>query len=254
MKEKDAKYKVTIDMLMRNENNVFTPVGYQRMLIDVVERHFAFVGADEHTLLAKGISWVLLSMTAEKRSEIKPSESLTARTWISGKSGFTYRREIAVFHEDGTLALVGALFFAMIDLEKRRICRNPELYAKEPEEFGEELLKAESRIKENVSDWETKEILTVRPSWLDAVGHVNNVRYFEMAYDALSEEEREKMEELNRFEMYFIGELHKEEKVILRCKKEKNMVMVAGSREDGKSSFLEKLFFASNEGQREKSF
>ncbi len=65
MREQDIEYKVNMDMLMRNENNHFTPVGYQRMVMDVIERHFAWGGADESALLSKGVSWVMLSMTVE---------------------------------------------------------------------------------------------------------------------------------------------------------------------------------------------
>ena len=50
------------------------------------------------------------------------------------------------------------------------------------------------------------ETLTARPSWEDAVGHVNNFRYGEMVYDALSPEQRGNMENLQRLELYFVSE------------------------------------------------
>lgn len=244
MREQDMEYKVNMDMLMRNENNHFTPTGYQRMVMDVIERHFAWGGADESALLAKGVSWVMLSMTVEIKDKITSTEHLTAKTWLSEKNGFIYRRETAFYHEDGTLAFSGATFFAMIDVAKRRICRNPENYVPEPESYGDMLIEAQSRIKWEAVPMDKTEKISVRPSWLDAVGHVNNIRYFEIAYDALSDEEREKMDRLKRFEMYFIGELHKGESAEVASLAIGDQTVVVGTREDGKTSFIEKVYFS----------
>ena len=97
MKEQELSYDVHPDMLTRNEYNELTPIVYQRMVLDVVERHFTFTGNDEAILLKKGVSWVMLSMTAEIKSRVFPEEYLTAKTWISEQEGYLFRREIAFY-------------------------------------------------------------------------------------------------------------------------------------------------------------
>ena len=67
-------------------------------------------------------------------------------------------------------------------------------------------MEASDRLRMKTPLLEPVELLTARPSWEDAVGHVNNFRYGEMVYDALSPEQRDNMENLKRLELYFVSE------------------------------------------------
>ncbi len=109
---------------------------------------------------------------------------------------------------------------------------------------GEKLTHGESRIKFNPEGFTLAEELKIRPSWIDAVGHVNNARYFEMVYDALSDCEQSRMAELKRLEAYFISELHKGESVTLNRLSSDSMTEVAIVKPgEAKPAFVGKLFF-----------
>lgn len=246
MQERDYIYPVEVDMLMRGADGEITPVGYERMIMDSIEKHFAINRRDdsEGELLKKGVAWVIISTSIEIKSRISPGEKLYARTWEVEKKGLVFRREVGIYHEDGTLAAGAATFFVIIDTEKRSMVRNPENYVSCVAANGEKLTEGESRIKFKAEGFETVEELTVRPSWIDAVGHVNNVRYLEMAYDALTDAERDNISKLKRLEAYFINELHKGEKIAFSRKSGEDCTSVAVSKPgESKPAFVAKLFF-----------
>ena len=84
----------------------------------------------------------------------------------------------------------------------------------------------------------------VMPSWIDALGHVNNFRYGDIITDALSPETRANLGKLSRFELGFTGELRLGESVEVRIGEEDGTVLAAGIRSsDGKPAFISKLVF-----------
>ena len=84
----------------------------------------------------------------------------------------------------------------------------------------------------------------VMPSWIDALGHVNNFRYGDIITDALSAEARAKLGKLSRFELGFTGELRLGESVEVRIGENENEVLAAGIRSsDQKPAFVSKLIF-----------
>lgn len=246
MREKDYVYRLETDMLMRGPDSEITPVGYERLIMDAIEKHFSANrrAESEAELLKKGVAWVIISTCIEIKSRIAPGEKLHASTWEVEKKGLVFRREVGIYHEDGSLAAGAACYFVMIDTEKRRMIRNPEDYVDCSAGGEEKLTYGESRTKFKPDGFETVETLAVRPSWIDSVGHVNNVRYLEMAYDALSDGERRNMAKLHRLEAYFISELHEGEEIALSRLREENCATVAVTRKDeAKPSFVAKLFF-----------
>ena len=48
---------------------------------------------------------------------------------------------------------------------------------------------------------------TVQASQIDCLGHVNNCRYGEFAYDIFTGEEQEKLKDLKRMDIHFLSEL-----------------------------------------------
>ncbi len=247
MEERDYVYPVNTDMLMCGEINEVTPVGYERMVIDVIEKHFENNKKEEseQELLKKGVSWVVISTNIEIKGRIDPKAKLFGRTWVVEKNGPVFRREVGIYYEDGGLAVAAATFFVLIDREKRHILRNPEDYVCCNVGGGEKLTEGESRIKFKADGFVPVEELKVRPSWIDAVGHVNNVRYLEMVYDALSDEERKNMAKLKRVEAYFINELHQGEDISLNRLSSSGSSAVAVIKSgEAKPAFVAKLFFS----------
>ena len=130
-------------------------------------------------------------------------------------------------------------------MESRRLCTN-EKVLELVEELGEgkELFDANPRVRIKPEDLSPVMTQNVMPSWIDSLGHVNNLRYGDLATDALSVEARANLGNLSRFELGFTGELRLGESVELRAKEENGEVLVAGIRSsDEKPAFLAKLSF-----------
>lgn len=244
--ELEKTYHFRVDTAAQNENKALTLSALQRIIVTVSEEHLKNIGLDVPFLMKEyGVSWILLSLSAEIKSPVLPGELLSVRTWHTNKKGLYYRRDIEISHEDGSVAIAAATFSSIFDMETRRLCTNVKVLSA-VEELGEgkELFEANPRIRINPEDLETVTSQSVMPSWIDALGHVNNLRYGDLITDALPEEKRAKLGNLSRFELGFTGELRLGESVELRLIDEGDTVLAAGIRSsDGKPAFLSKLVF-----------
>lgn len=244
--ELEKTYTFRVDTGTLNENKALTLSALQRIIVTVSEEHLENIGLDvPHLMREYGVSWILLSLTAEIRDKIRAGEKLLVRTWHTNKKGVYYRRDIEICHEDGTVAAVAASFSSVFDMESRRLCTN-EKVLELVEELGEgkELFDASPRIRIKPEELSSVMSQKVMPSWIDSLGHVNNFRYGDLITDALPDDTRANLGNLSRYEIGFTGELRLGEEVELRLKEENGEIFAAGIRSaDGKPAFLSKLRF-----------
>ena len=208
MDEKQFSYPLELGVSMFSGRHALKVNAYQELYMQAVEPHLMNIGMDEAKLMDElGVAWVIIALTMEPKRPIRPGNKLHAKTWNSTqKARLLFRREIAFYDEAGETVLTGATFSALMDLKTRRVCTDRALIARFNLPAGETLLEASDRLRLKTPETEPVEVLTARPSWEDAVGHVNNFRYGEMVYDALSDVQRENMEHLKRLELYFVSE------------------------------------------------
>ncbi len=244
--ELEKTYTFRVDTGALNENKTLTLSALQRIIVTVSEEHLENIGLDVPFLMKEyGVSWILLSLSAVIKDPIRAGERLSVRTWHTNKKGPYYRRDIEIRHEDGCVAAVAATFSSIFDIESRRLCSNEKVLAA-VDELGEgkELFEASPRLR--IKPEELLPVMTqnVMPSWIDSLGHTNNLRYGDLITDALPAEARANLGNLSRFELGFTGELRLGESVELRLKEENGEVLSAGIRSsDGKPAFLSKLVF-----------
>ena len=210
MEEREFSYPLELGVSMFNGLGALKISAYQELYMQAVEPHLKNIGMDEALLMREySAAWVLIAMTAEPRRAIRPGETLHARTWNSTEMPrLLFRREFAVYDEEENEVLVGATFSALLDLSTRRVCTDRTLLGRFTLPAGETLLEASDRLRLKTPETEPLEVRTARPSWEDAVGHVNNFRYGELVYDALRAEDRAAMDRLSRLELYFVAETH----------------------------------------------
>lgn len=68
-------------------------------------------------------------------------------------------------------------------------------------------------------------------SHIDLLGHVNNSRYGEFAYDVFTDEERKDLSDYNRMEYYFQSELRRGETFSIHKGKEEGRMVIRGHNE-----------------------
>ena len=245
--ELEKTYYFRVDTAAQNENHDLTLSALQRIIVTASEEHLKNIGLDVPKLMKDyGVSWILLSLSIEVKDKIRSGELLSIRTWHTNKKGVYYRRDFEICHEDGTVAANAATFSSIFDMESRRLCTNKEVLAL-VDELGEgkELFEASPRLRIKPEELDFVMTQNVMPSWIDALGHTNNLRYGDLITDALPAEKRAKLGKLSRFELGFTGELRLGESVELRLKEEEDgTVLAAGIRStDEKPAFLAKLAF-----------
>ncbi|MBR5872123.1 MAG: hypothetical protein IKZ06_00555 [Oscillospiraceae bacterium] len=244
--ELEKTYYFRVDTAAQNKDHAITLSAIQRAIVTASEEHLKNIGLDVPRLMSEfGVSWILLTLSVKIESPIKGGELLSIRTWHTNKKGVYYRRDFEICHEDGTPAAYAATFSSIFDMESRRLCNN-EKVLELVEELGEgkELFEASPRLRIKPENLPTVMSQKIMPSWIDALGHVNNFRYGDFITDALPEETFANLGKLSRYEVGFTGELRLGESVELRLEETEDGITAAGIRSsDEKPAFLAKLEF-----------
>lgn len=246
MDEKQYSYPLELGIAMFNGDGALKPDAYQALYMQAVEPHLANIEMDEARLIRDyGVAWVLISMAVEIRRPVRPDDRLTAKTWnTTEKTRLLFRREMIVTDEKGETVFTAATFSALLDLSARRVCTDRELITKFSLPAGETLMEASDRLRIKTPEEAPVETLRVRPSWIDGVGHVNNLRYGEMAYDALSDDQRAAIGSLKRLELYFVSETHLGEEIRLHRVDETDSAVVTSTvAGEKRPAFTAKLIF-----------
>lgn len=205
--ERSYSYEMEIGISMVNENGALKPSAYQQLAMQLVEPHLVNIEMDEQRLIeGYGVAWVLLSMHFALHRPIRARARLTGRTWCSGISHRMFRREMEFFDAAGARVMTAVNFSTLFDLASRHICTDAETIRRFTFQPGPQLLELPARQRLKTPERPPVETRTMRPSWIDGVGHVNNVRYGELLYDALTDAQRARMGALARLELHFFSE------------------------------------------------
>ncbi len=246
MEEAQYSYPAELGIAMFNERGALKPSAYQELYMQAVEPHLLNIRMDEPRLIRDfGVAWVLISMAFEPRRAIRPEEQLHARTWNSTeKSRLLFRREICFYDAEERPVLLGATFSALLDMQTRRVCTDRALARTFSLPAGETLLEASDRLRLKTPAEAPVETVTARPSWIDGIGHVNNLRYGELAYDALTDAQRAQIGALRRMELFFVSETHLGDTIDLhRIDTERAAIVTASPAGAARPAFTAKFLF-----------
>lgn len=242
--ERELSYPIYIDLSMCNARGALYPTAYQRIIIETIGLHLEKIGLDSPRLTkAYGVAWVLLSMSVALRRPIRVDDKLTMKTWSTHFALPVCRREIAIYDEAGETVAVGAAFSSLLDMKTHRICMDKEMLGRFALPEGEALIESDRRFTERLP-FTLVEERPVRPSWIDGLGHVNNERYGEFVYDALTPAERQNIGALTRLDVWFRTELAEGETFTVERAESGSAVVVRGMIQPAqRESFIMKLTF-----------
>ncbi len=220
--EKECVYDLLATASYLNQYNQFKPYAYQILFEQMAERHLFKLNLDVDDTMKYGLAWALISMSFEVVTPIEKSMALFGNTWFSQRRGPYFRRELLIKDGAGRVMFKGSTHSVLLDIEKRTVFRKKEVPfpMHEPTEIF--LLDASPSFK---MDTELTPVMerTVLASQIDCLGHVNNCRYGEFAYDSFSEEEQEKLKDLWRMDIYFLSELRAGDSFTMKKASEENM-------------------------------
>ncbi|MCR4963399.1 MAG: hypothetical protein K6B40_05935 [Firmicutes bacterium] len=242
--EKALSYPLALDVSMFTPQSALYPAAGQKLVMHMIESHLQQIEMDVPRLISRfHMSWVLLSLSIEYKTPLRPNGQYHGRTWHTSHSLPIYRREFAIYDQAEQTVAVGTMFTSLLDLQTRRICSDLNVLRHFELPDGEALLPANSRFKEE-PDFVRQEVLNVRPSWLDELGHVNNSRYGEFAYDALTPAQRQNIKNLRRQDCWFMAELQSDAQLAIeKAGDEQNTIIRGLILPQNKPSFVFKLQF-----------
>lgn len=219
--EREYVYEHQVEVAELNENGYLKPYAYQLIFAEIADQHLTRLGLNVDFTGQFHLAWALISLTVEIRQPVYGTQKLFANTWFSQRKGPYFRREFQFRNEKGELVFCGTTYSVLLDLEKRTVYRKRELPFDIGEPTQELMVEASPSFKEK-HVYVPVEQRRVYGSYLDWLGHVNNCRYSEFAYDALTPQQRAQLHRLRRMDVYFHSELRMDDLfTVERCDEDK---------------------------------
>ena len=244
--ERNDRYGIQLDPSLINPNGILKPQAYQALYCELAERHLTSHGVGSDKAGDTGLAWVLVSMAIDIKNPGPLPGLLQAETWKSGRKGPYFLRDYIFYNSDGAECFRGTSHSVLFDLNARQVFRDRShpMYsltadrgpltagtATWKQSYGDaaEAIAANLQIRSNRH---------VENSFLDMLGHVNNIRYAEFAYDAMTDAEIDSLAGLRRMEVYFSAELRKNDAFTVSVATRPTGLFFRGTKdEDGKTSF-----------------
>lgn len=226
--EKDYVYEAGLDISALNENSIMKPYAYQNLFAQIAEQHLNRLNVNANNTIKYNLAWVLMSLSFEIVKPIEDCTRLYANTWYSKRKGPFFRREFMFKNQDGDLLFHGSTFSVLLNIEKRTIFRKRELPFKLTEPNNVFTIHASPGFKTNTAFNKVDE-RKIYNSYIDRLGHVNNCRYGEFAYDTFTDKERQNLKKLKRMDIFFVSELRNRDTFSILKAYEDNKILVRGS-------------------------
>ena len=210
-------------------------VGYHELLGRIIEDDLASQGNSLSHTLAHGYAWAMVSLSMQVKRPVSSCEQLCGQSWLSQCEYPYHRREIQLFTAAGELVLSASVFMAPISTATHKIQPEDELVPtvfRTLQEYSAEW--AQARMH-SIHDerYQLLDVRTVRPSDIDALGHLNNCRYGAFAYDALESLGRNITAAPFRYTMHFMRQCMAGTQVSIGAYEERGAVHLLGvGRED----------------------
>jgi len=225
--EKKFDYELFVDVQMLNESSILKPHAYQSLFGALADTHLTNFNLNVDTTLKHNLAWALISLSVEIEKNVEGPMKLYGKTWHSERKGPFFRREYLFRNEKGETMFKGSSFSVLLDVNNRTIYRKKELPFFIDEPIKEFTIDAFPSFKEKHVYDRVHERIAFN-SFIDCLGHVNNCRYGEFAYDALNEVECADIKFLKRMDTYFLSELRKNDKFTILKAYDVNKVLVRG--------------------------
>jgi len=214
--------------------------GYHELICRILEYDMSACNSSLSDTLAAGYAWAMISLSIQVENPVHSCEKLSAQTWLSENEYPYQRREIQIFSSSEKQVLSASLFMVPLNTSTHSLQPEASLLCRHFPVLNEfsvnwALPKLKTIITENYSHIDTR---TVRPSDIDALGHLNNCIYGGYVYDLSAELGRSYTSLPFRYTMHFIRQCTLGEKLNINAYLKNNEMHVLGLGDsDGKKRF-----------------
>ncbi len=186
------KFKIGLkDIWAKNEVSNIAILEY---LEDISAYHSDSIGIGINTTEETHLNWLLLDWELKVLKRPTYGQVLDINTWSRGIEKFYAFRDFEVYDDENNLCAIATSKWLLIDSKTEKIARVEtqiaDRYQSEIEKsvFGNKKIEKIKEPKEYISEM----IYTTRRRDIDVIGHMHNLYYLYLAYEALPEEEYNK--------------------------------------------------------------
>ncbi len=238
--EQQHLHTVKVDFAYLDAQGYIKPHGYQHIIGKVIDTHLSLYKVDFTSCLEKKLGWVLVSLHVDIQKHVQGCETLHIRTWHSQRKRLYFRREIEARDASGEVVFVATIYSILMDFATHSVYRKAELPFTLEEPHPAFALDVEPVFKEKLPYTKVCE-RTVLRSYIDAFGHVNNCRYGEFIFDALTDEQAD-LSQIQGFSLYFCSELKLNDVFYMEEHSHTDIVLHGYNASSQKTSFYGKIF------------
>ena len=188
----EEKFKIGLkDVWAKDEVSNIAILEY---LENIAAYHSDSVGIGVNTTEKTHLNWLLLDWELEVLKRPRYGQVLDIHTWSRGIEKFYAFRDFEVYDEKNNLCAIATSKWLLVDRKTGKIARvEPEIadrYQSETEKavFKDKKIEKIKEPKEYISEM----TYTTRRRDIDVIGHMHNLYYLYLAYEALPEEEYNK--------------------------------------------------------------
>ena len=186
----EEKFKIGLkDVWAKDEVSNIAILEY---LEDIAAYHSDSIGIGINTTEETHLNWLLLDWELEVLKRPRYGQVLDIHTWSRGIEKFYAFRDFEVYDEKNNLCAIATSKWLLVDHKTGKIARvEPEIadrYQTEKAVFKDKKIEKIKEPKEYISEM----TYTTRRRDIDVIGHMHNLYYLYLAYEALPEEEYNK--------------------------------------------------------------
>lgn len=163
-------------------------------LENIAAYHSDNVGYGVNTTEQTHLNWILLDWNLKVISRPKYGQVLDIHTWSRKVEKFYAYRDFEVYDQNGILCAIATSKWLLISSETGKISRvSPEMAEKYQSETEREVFENYKFEKIKIPEEYISETnYTVRRRDIDVIGHMHNLNYLYLAYEALPQKEYDK--------------------------------------------------------------
>ncbi|MDO7905698.1 thioesterase [Paenibacillus sp. JX-17] len=205
---------------------------------NAADAHLESMGHPSEELIRQGLGWMLLTMEIDLKYTPVNQDQLSLETWSKGTRGVAWLRDYRIRSQQDEPIISAKTVWSLVDIHKRRILRPSALPFEVPvnPELSEGPQPEKVSIPEGILLREAY-TFTIRYSGTDMNGHLNNARYGDLCYDALTPEELDR-QALRTFRISYLNEAQMGEVILIeRSETQDDKIWIRGTGQDQRILF-----------------
>ena len=182
------KFKIGLKDVWKGEE--VSNIAILEYLENIAAYHSDSVGYGVNTTKQTNLNWLLLDWKVKVLKRPKYGQELEIYTWSRKIEKFYAYRDFEVYDEQMNLCVIATSKWLLVNSKTGKISRvDPEMAEKYQSETDKMVFENEEITKMDIPEkFENKIVYQVQRRDIDVIGHMHNLYYLDIAYEALPKE------------------------------------------------------------------